>query len=59
MNVDLAIRRWPTPAFVSPQGKLKYDAVSRQAIVEVHAPTNAPSFVERIDGKGALCLARA
>jgi hypothetical protein len=37
------------PGFVSPQGKLKYDAVARQAIVEVLAPTAAASFIERID----------
>ena len=37
------------PAFVTPQGKLKYDAPSMQAIVDVTGPTRASTFSERID----------
>jgi hypothetical protein len=37
------------PAFVTPQGKLKYEARSMQAIVDVTGPTRAATFSERID----------
>lgn len=37
------------PAFIAPEAKLKYDAPSMHAIVDVVAPSRAASVTERID----------